>query len=204
MIGPRHVSTPIFKKGDKSDPINYSPMTCILCKVMEHVVASNLSRHFKQNDILYDLQHGFRERRSSETQLIQLVEELARNTSQGRQTDLILLDFSKVFDRVNHMTLLQKLHQHGVRGNTLSWIKAFLTWRSQTVVLEGESSSEIPVHSGDPKCSVLGPLLFLLYINNLHVPENIHSQVRLFADDTAIYNTTNNHSDSDTLLTAEP
>ena len=69
-----------------------------------------------------------------ETQLIQLVEELARNTSQGRQTDLILLDFSKAFDRVNHMKLLHKAHQHGVRGNTLSWIKAFLTGRSQTVV----------------------------------------------------------------------
>ena len=76
---------------------------------MEHIVASNLSRHFEHNDILYDLQHGFRERRSCETQLIQLVEELARNTSQGRQTDLILLYFSKAFDRVIHMKLLHKL-----------------------------------------------------------------------------------------------
>ena len=137
------------------------------------------------------------ERRSCATQLIQLIEELARNTSQGRQTDLILLDFSKAFDRVNHMTLLHKLHQHGVRGNTLSWIKAFLIGRSQTVILEGESSSEIPVTSGVPQGSVLGPLLFLLYINDL--PENIHSQARLSADDTAIYITINNHSDSDTL-----
>ena len=129
--------------------------------------------------------------------LIQPVEELARNTSQGRQTDLILLDFSKAFDRVNHMKLLHKLHKHGVRGNTLFWIKAFLTGRSQTVVLEGESSPEIPVNSGVPHGSVLGPLLILLYINDL--PENIHSQVRLFADNTAIYITINNHSDSDTL-----
>ena len=145
---------------------------------MEHIVTSNLSRHFEQNDILFDLQHGFRERRSGETQLIQLVEELARSTSQGRQTDLILLDLSKAYDRVNHMKLLHKLHQHGVRGNTLSWIKAFLTRRSQTVVLEDEGSSEIPVNSGAPQGSVLGPLLLLLYINDL--PENIHSQVRLF------------------------
>ena len=126
-------------------------LTCILCKVMEHIVASNLSRHFEQNDILYDVQHGFRERRSCETQLIQLVEELARITSQGRQAKIVLLDFSKAFDRVNHLKLLHKLHQHGARGNTLSWIKAVLTGRSQTVVLEGESSSEIPVNSGDPK-----------------------------------------------------
>ena len=155
MIGPRHVSPPSSKKGDKSDPINHRPisLTCIY-KVMEHIVASNLSRHFEQNDTLYELQHGFRERRSCE---IQLVEELARNTSQGRQTDLILFDFRKAFDRVNHMKLLHKRHQHGVRGNTLSWIKAFLTGRSQTVVLEGESSSEIPVNSGVPQG---GPLLF--------------------------------------------
>ena len=164
---------------------------------MEHIVASSLSRHCDQIDILYDLQHGFRERRSCETQLIQLVEELARNTSQGWQADLILLDFSKASDRVNHLKLLHKLHQHGVRGNILSWIKAFLTGRSQTVVLEGESSSEIPVNSGVPQGSVLGLLVFLLYINDL--PKNIHSHVRLFADYTAIFVTVNKHADSDTL-----
>ena len=140
--------------------------------------------------ILYDHQHGFHERRSCETQLIQLVEELFRNTSQGRQTDLILLDFSKAFDRVNHFKLLHKHNQHCVKGNTLSWIKAFLTRHPKTVVLQGESSSEIPVNSGVPQGSMLGPL-FLLYINDL--PENIHSQVQLFADDTATYITTNNN-----------
>ena len=95
------------------------------------------------------------------------------------------------------MKLLHKLQQHGARGNTLSWINAFLTGRSQTVILEGASSSEICVISGAPQGSVLGPLLFILYINDL--PEKIHSQVRLFEDGTAICITINNHSDSDTL-----
>ena len=90
------------------------------------------------------------------------------------QTDLILLDFSKAFDKVNHLKLLYKLSTFGITGNTLKWIEAFLIGRSQTVVLEGESSKEVPVTSGVPQGSVLGPLIFLLYINDL--PENIKSQ----------------------------
>ena len=86
---------------------------------------------------------------------------------------------------MNHLKLLFKLSQHRVKGNTLNWIRAFLFGRTQAVVLEGERSSEVPVTSGVPQGSVLGPLLFLLYINDL--PQNIQSQVRLFADDTAVY-----------------
>ena len=92
---------PLFKKGDKTDPANYRPisLTCILCKTMEHIIASNLCKHFNRNNILYYLQHGFHEKRSCETQLIQLVEDLARGMTQGKQSDLILLDFSKAFSR---------------------------------------------------------------------------------------------------------
>ena len=191
--------SPIFKKGEKSDPSNYRPisLTCILCKVMEHIIASNLTAHFNKHNILYDLQHGFRQKRSCETQLIQLVEDLGRQLIQGNQVDLILLDFSKAFDKVNHLKLLFKLSQHGVKGKTLNWIRAFLLGRTQAVVLEGESSSEVPVTSGVPQGSVLGPLLFLLYINDL--PQNIQSQVRLFADDTAVYLTVNSPQDANTL-----
>ena len=117
---------PLFKKGDKTDPANYRTisLTCIVCKSMEHIVASTHTKHFNQNDILYDLQHGFRERRSCETQLIQLVENLARNMTSDKQTDLISLDFSKTFDKVNHLKLLYKLQLHGVQGKpeTLRWI----------------------------------------------------------------------------------
>ena len=191
--------SPIFKKGEKSDPSNYRPisLTCILCKVMEHIIASNITAHFNKHNILYDLQHGFRQKRSCETQLLQLVEDLGRQLMKGNQTDLVLLDFSKAFDKVNHLKLLFKLSQHGVKGNTLNWIRAFLLGRTQAVVLEGERSAEVPVTSGVPQGSVLGPLLFLLYINDL--PQNIQSQVRLFADDTAVYLTVTSLEDANIL-----
>ena len=148
-------------------------------------MASHLVKHFDKHDLLYDLQHGFREKRSCDTQLTMLFEDLARNTSVGKQTDLILLDFSKAFDKVNHTKLIWKLHQYGIRGNALSWIRAFLCNRLQTVVIEGEESGSVPVSSGVPQGSVLGPILFLVFINDL--PEKLSLQVRLFADDTAVY-----------------
>ncbi|MCG8078525.1 MAG: reverse transcriptase family protein, partial [Candidatus Thiodiazotropha taylori] len=179
--------SPIFKKGDKSDPSNYRPisLTCVLCKVLEHIVASNMTKHLNCNNILYELQHGFRERRSCETQLIMLIDKLSKNMQSRKQTDLILLDFSKAFDKVAHEKLLQKLHSYGIRGGTLKWIKDFLDNRKQSVVTNGTSSSSIPVSSGVPQGSVLGPILFLVYINDL--PEQVRSRVRLFADDTAMY-----------------
>ena len=107
--------SPIFKKGDKNDPANYTPisLTCILCILMEHIIASNLIRHFNKNNFLYDLQHGFREKRSCEAQLIQLVEGLGRQLTLGNQTGIVLFDFSKAFDKVSHLELLFKLLMHG-------------------------------------------------------------------------------------------
>ena len=134
---------------------------------------------------MYDLQHGFREKRSCETQLIMLVEDLSRNAGLGKQTDLILLDFSKAFDKVNLSKLIWKLHNYGIRSNVLKWIGAFLGDRAQKVVVRGEESDTVPVTSGVPQGSVLGPILFLVYINDL--PDKVTSQVHLFADDTAMY-----------------
>ena len=115
----------------------------------------------------------------------------------GKETDLVLLDFSKALNKVNRLKLLYKLSCFGVKGNTLNWIQSFLIGRTQTAVLDGESSNEVPFTSGVPQGSVLGPLLFLLYINDL--PENIKFQVRLFADDTAVYLTVSNLHDRQVL-----
>ena len=117
-------------------------------------------------------------------QLTMLIE-LHRKQLEGKQTDLILLDFSKAFGKVSHKKLIHKLYGYGVRGKTLSWIKSVLSGRSQTVVSEGDQSEEVPVTSGVPQGSVLGPILFLVYINDL--PKKVKSSVRLFADDTAAY-----------------
>ena len=118
---------------------------------MKHIVSSSLTKHLDRHSILYDLQHGFKERRSCETQLIQLVDELASNLSPGHQTNLIRLDFSKAFDKVSHTKLLYKLHQHGVTSYTLILIKAFLLGRTQCVALEEESSSISRSRQGFPK-----------------------------------------------------
>ena len=134
---------PIYKKGEKSDPSNYRPisLTCVLCKILEHIVASSLVKHFTELDIFYKMQHGFREKRSCETQLIMLIDELAKTMQMGKQTDLILLDFSKAFDKVAHEKLLLILHHYGIRGDTLKWIKDFLDNRKQAVVIN-EINSE--------------------------------------------------------------
>ena len=104
------------------------------------IVASSLAKHFTELDIFYEMQHGFREKRSCETQLIMLIDELSKNMKMGKQTDLILLEFSKAFDEVAHEKLLLKLHHYGIRGDTLKWIKDFLDNRKQAIAITGINS----------------------------------------------------------------
>ena len=155
---------PIFKKGDRAEAVNYRPisLTCICCKLLEHVIRSQLMKHLNSHRILHNLQHGFREERCYETQLLALSHEKLLSMQNGNQNELIVMDFSKAFDNVAHNRLLYKLNKCGVKGKSLRWIQAFLSERSQSVVLDNSKSKSIPVLSGVPQGSVLGPAL--LYI----------------------------------------
>ena len=143
--------------------------------------------HLDHHRVLTDSQHGFRARRSCETQLISLIHELASALDKKKQHDIAVLDFSKAFDRVPHERLLTKLQHYGVRGNTHRWIRSFLSERSQRVVVDSAAIESAPVVSGVPQGSVLGPILFLVFINDL--PDSVSSRTRLFADNcvSAVY-----------------
>ena len=147
-----HVA-PIYKKGQKYVAANYRPvsLTCIASKLMEHIVTSAIMDHANANNILYDLQHGFRQQRSCETQLLEFVADITDNLQANQQTDLLVMDFSKAFDKVGHKRLLEKLDFYGIRGKTNQWIKNFLQDRRQAVVVEGEMSEYVDVLSGVPQ-----------------------------------------------------
>ena len=163
--------------------------------VMEHIILSHISKHLSANNILLDPQHGFRFRAklSTVTQLITSCHDWLHTLQKRGQTDVILLDFSKAFDKVPHQRLSVKLSHYGIRGPTLDWIASFLNTRLQSVSVNGTHSSWGNVSSGVPQGSVLGPALFLLFINDIQ--DQIQSDMRLFADDTILYREIKDNSD---------
>ena len=192
---------PVFKKGNTSLVANYRPisLTCVSCKIIEHIITSNVMRHASTHNILYHLQHGFRDKRSCETQLLEFQNDIVANMNNGKQTDVIVMDFAKAFDKVGHRRLIEKMKYYGVGGKTNKWIKDFLAGRSQRVVLDGEKSYNAEVLSGVPQGSVLRPYLFLFCISDM--PERLHQEttVRLFADDTIAYLAVINNQDAEKL-----
>ena len=166
----------------------------VLC---EHIIAKSIMTHLELNNILSDFQHGFRAKRSCETQLITFWDEIVKHSNSGGETDVIIMDFSKAFDVVPHNLLFLKLRYLGISDCALDWTKDFLANRRQRAVVDGEFSTHASVSSGVPQGSVLGPILFLCYINDL--PSSVSSNVRLFADDSIMYKKIKSQTDCQSL-----
>ena len=186
---------PVFKEGEKHDPCNYRPvfLTAVLFKIMEHIIHNNIMHHLENNDILFANQHGFRKNHSCESQLILTVEDLAKNLDHGDQMDMIILDFSEALDEVPHQRLISKLQFYGIQGSILISIKSWLT-SSQSVIIHGECSKSVDVSSGVPEGTVLGPLMFLLFIDDIQ--DDLECNLRLFADDTLLFHKITHHDDT--------
>ena len=179
--------TPIHKKGSKGRPENYRPVSLMshIIKTVERVLRKKIVNYLDRNNILCSNQHGFRKGRSCLTQLLHHVDDILNNFTNNHDTDAIYLDYAKAFDKVDHKLLVKKLQLYGIHGKLLNWIKAFLTNRHQRVVVNGKHSYIAEVISGVPQGTVLGPLLFLIFVNDMQSCVK-DSMLRSFADDTRI------------------
>jgi hypothetical protein len=185
---------PVFKKSDKQQVENYRPVSllCVCGKVMERAIFNTVFPVIKKQ--LYHLQHGFVKGRSTTTQLLTVFHEISSVLDNAGQVDMIYLDFSKAFDSVSHKLLVHKLQSFGIHSDLLNWFSAYLSGREQRVVVEGIQSDWLPVISGVPQGSILGPLLFLLYINDMPSVAQ-HTSLALFADDSKCYKKISHISD---------
>ena len=162
---------------------------------MDRFIAGYLRRVWEMSGWLYEGEHGFRPGYSCESRVVPVCQDIADSLDEGVRTDAIIIDFSKAFDLVPHDRLLTKIAATGVDLRVVVWVKEFLLGRSQRVRVDGQLSEEVRVTSGVPQGSVLGPLLFLAYVNDIW--RNIESNIRLFADDCIIYRKIMDSSDID-------
>ena len=179
---------PIFKKGDPSLASNYRPISVLSCinKIYEKILFIRLYNFLEKYNILYEFQFGFRQGHSTEHALVEIIDKIKQAIDNNELTCGLFLDLSKAFDTVNHEILLYKLDHYGIRGPALKLIKNYLTNRKQFVKI-GKNKSELrPISCGVPQGSVLGPLLFILYINDLHKACST-GNIRIFADDTNVF-----------------
>ena len=190
---------PLFKKGCKKTISNYRPvsLTSICCKTMERIVKKELMSYLENNQLISMHQHGFRPGRSCCTQLLEVINIWTKILDKGIPIDCVYLDYAKAFDKVPHKRLINKIRAYGINGNLLNWLENFLENRRQKVIVNNNMSDEKIVLSGIPQGSVLGPVLFIIYINDL--PEEISSNIKIFADDTKIFKALEIQSDKDQL-----
>ena len=181
------VITPIYKGKGKSCPANYRPvaLTSHLIKIFEKVIRKNVVDYMDELNLFNNSQHGFRQGRSCLSQLLGHYDEILNLLEQGVNVDVAYLDFAKAFDKVDFNIVLGKIKKLGICGQLYSWIESFLTNRTQTVVVEGTCSAEVQVKSGVPQGSVLGPLIFIILMQDID-EGLLYSMLKSFADDTRV------------------
>ena len=177
---------PLYKKGSKSDAGNYRPVSVlsIVSKVMERVVYDQVYEYIQNKQLLYELQSGFRKSYSTDTCLLHLTDYIKGEIDQGKLCGMVLLDLQKAFDTVNHGILLFKLRSMGFNENSVKWMYSYLTGREQIVDVNGTVSPPSKITCGVPQGSILGPMLFLLYVNDMK--SAVGCKLLLYADDSAL------------------
>ena len=195
MSGEKQTSYHYLKKGSRNKSENYRPvsLTSVICKLLERLIKDFLVKH----KLLHSSQHGFLKARSYITNMLYFLEEITKWIDVGSPVDIIYLDFQKAFDKVPYKKLLLKLKAHVFGDSINDWMEQWLTDRRRRVVVDGEVSNCKSVLSGLPQRSVLGPILFLIYINDLD--DSITSNVLKFADDTTIFRQVNTDGDKQHL-----
>ena len=193
------IITPIFKKGDKSSANNYRPISLtsiIVCKLMESVIKDVMLSYLDKNNLLYSKQYGFMPKKSTNAQLLRYFNDISSAVLDGCQVDSVYLDYSKAFDSIVHTKLLFKLEKYGIGEKLLMWLSAFLLDRQQTVKVSNGYSDWSPVLSGVPQGSVLGPILFIIYKNDLSTSCPELRTLYLFADDAKCFASIRSSADS--------
>ena len=181
---------PVFKSGERTNVDNYRPISVlnILSKTVERVVYNQLSEYLESNNLLSDNQYGFRRKRSTRDAVTKATDHIREQMDKGKVTGALFMDLRKAFDSVNHSCLLHKLPYYGMLGREVEWICSYLFHRSQIVTIDGVLSDREYITHGVPQGSILGPLLFVILINDLPLQLD-YSEVLMYADDTMIYYT---------------
>ena len=178
--------TPIYKQGSKTDLDNYRPISVlpVISRILEKHVCKHFIAFLTNHDLLYKCQSGFRANHSCETILIKITDEWLEAMDKGLFTGVVMIDLRKAFDVVDHKLLLKKLQVYGLNTNSLKWFQSYLSGRYQKVCVDGKLSEPLGIHSGVPQGSILGPALFLLFINDL--PLVLKNNIGIYVDDSTL------------------